>query len=340
MNSMNIQFSRGCPYNCDFCNVTALLGHRPRTKTKEQIIAELDKLYSLGWRRSIFFVDDNFIGNKKELKRDILPALIEWRKGKEGFLFTTEVSINLADDPELTDLMVKAGFINIFVGIETPDEDSLTECHKTQNQGRNLVESVKRLQRAGLQVMAGFIVGFDSDTPSIFQRQIDFIQKSGIVTAMVGLLQAPHGTQLYKRMAKDGRLLNEMSGDNADGTTNIIPKMDAEVLKSGYLGIVEQIYSPKLFYIRIKTFLKEYRPLSTNVSIQVNEVMAFFRSIFRLGIIGKERWHYWNLFFWTLFHYPQKFPMAITLSIYGYHFRTISEAHIFEHRSAGAGARV
>jgi radical SAM superfamily enzyme YgiQ (UPF0313 family) len=246
--SMNIQFSRGCPYNCDFCNVTALLGHRPRTKTKEQIIAELDKLYSLGWRRSMFFVDDNFIGNKKELKRDILPALIEWRKGKEGFLFTTEVSINLADDPELTDLMVKAGFVNIFVGIETPDEDSLTECHKTQNKGRNLVESVKRLQRAGLQVMAGFIVGFDSDTPSIFQRQIDFIQKSGIVTAMVGLLQAPHGTQLYERMAKDGRLLNEMSGDNADGTTNIVPKMDAEVLKSGYLGIIEQIYSPRLLH--------------------------------------------------------------------------------------------
>jgi len=338
--SMNIQFSRGCPYNCDFCNVTALLGHRPRTKTKEQIIAELDKLYSLGWRRSIFFVDDNFIGNKKELKRDILPALIAWRKGKEGFLFTTEVSINLADDPELTDLMVKAGFINIFVGIETPDEDSLTECHKTQNKGRNLVESVKRLQRAGFQVMAGFIVGFDSDTPSIFQRQIDFIQKSGIVTAMVGLLQAPHGTQLYKRMAKDGRLLNEMSGDNADGTTNIIPKMDAEVLKSGYLGIIEQIYSPRLFYIRIKTFLKEYQPLSTNVSIQINEVMAFFRSIFKLGIIGKERWHYWNLFFWTLFRYPKKFPMAITLSIYGYHFRTISEAHVFEHRSAGAAIRV
>jgi radical SAM superfamily enzyme YgiQ (UPF0313 family) len=332
--SMNIQFSRGCPYNCEFCNVTALLGHRPRTKSKDQILAELDKLYSLGWRRSMFFVDDNFIGNKKELKRDILPALIEWRKGKEGYLFTTEVSINLADDPELTDLMVKAGFINIFVGIETPDEDSLTECHKTQNKGRNLIESVKKLQRAGLQVMAGFIVGFDSDTPSIFQRQIDFIQKSGIVTAMVGLLQAPHGTQLYDRMVKDGRLLNEMSGDNADGTTNIIPKMDAEVLKSGYLGIIEQIYSPKLFYKRIKTFLEEYRPASMNVSIQLNEVMALFRSIWKLGIIGRERWQYWNLFFWAIFHCPQKFPMAITLSIYGYHFRTVSELHIFEHRGA------
>ena len=188
--------------------------------------------------------------------------------------------------------------------------------------------------------MAGFIVGFDNDTPSIFQRQIDFIQKSGIVTAMVGLLQAPHGTQLYDRMEKDGRLLNEMSGDNADGTTNIIPKMDAEVLKSGYLGIIEQIYSPKLFYKRIKTFLEEYRPLSTNVSIHVNEVIALFRSIYKLGIIGKERWQYWNLFFWSLFHCPQKFPMAITLSIYGYHFRTVSELHIYEHRGAGAAVPV
>ena len=188
--------------------------------------------------------------------------------------------------------------------------------------------------------MAGFIVGFDNDTPSIFQRQIDFIQKSGIVTAMVGLLQAPHGTQLYERMARDGRLLNEMSGDNADGTTNIIPKMDAEVLKTGYLGIIEQIYSPKLFYKRIKTFLKEYQPLNMNVSIQINELMALFRSIYRLGIIGKERWQYWNLFFWTIFHFPQKFPMAITLSIYGYHFRTVSEQHIFEHQSAGAAVRV
>jgi radical SAM superfamily enzyme YgiQ (UPF0313 family) len=338
--SMNIQFSRGCPFNCEFCNVTALLGHRPRTKSKEQIIAELDKLYSLGWRRSIFFVDDNFIGNKKELKQDILPALIEWRKGKEGFLFTTEVSINLADDTELTDLMVKAGFINIFVGIETPDEDSLAECHKTQNISRNLVDSVKKLQRAGLQVMAGFIVGFDSDTPTIFQRQIDFIQKSGIVTAMVGLLQAPHGTQLYERMAKDGRLLNEMSGDNGDGTSNIVPKMDAEVLRNGYLGIIEQIYSPKLFYMRIKTFLAEYRPLKMDVSIHFNEVVAFFKSVWKLGIIGRERWQYWNLFFWTLFHYPRKFAMAITLSIYGYHFRTISELHIFERNDARTAARI
>ena len=198
--TVSIQFSRGCPFNCNFCNVTALLGHRPRTKTAPQIIAELDSLYALGWRKGVFFVDDNFIGNKKQLKSEILPALIAWRKGKIGMPFNTEASINLADDPELMTLMTQAGFETVFVGIETPNEDSLVECSKIQNKGRDLVESVKRLQRAGLQVQGGFIVGFDSDTPAIFQQQIDFIQKSGIVTAMVGLLQAPPGTRLYARM--------------------------------------------------------------------------------------------------------------------------------------------
>jgi radical SAM superfamily enzyme YgiQ (UPF0313 family) len=189
--TISIQFSRGCPFNCDFCNVTSLLGHRPRTKTADQIVSELDRIYALGWRKNIFFVDDNFIGNKKIIKTILLPALIEWRKGKNGMPFSTEVSINLADDPELLSLMVRAGFDTVFVGIETPSEESLTECSKNQNKGRDLVESVRVLQRAGLQVQGGFIVGFDSDSPSIFQQQIDFIQKSGIVTAMVGLLQAP-----------------------------------------------------------------------------------------------------------------------------------------------------
>ncbi|MCL4561430.1 MAG: B12-binding domain-containing radical SAM protein [Chloroflexi bacterium] len=326
--SMTIQYSRGCPFNCDFCNVTALLGHRPRTKTAVQILAELDKIYSLGWRRNVFFVDDNFIGNKKELKNEILPALIEWRKGKKAGAFITEVSINLADDPELMDLMVKAGFNSVFVGIETPDEGSLTECHKTQNKGRNLVESVKRLQRNGLQVMGGFIVGFDSDTASIFQRQIDFIQQSGIVTAMVGLLQAPYGTKLYQRMEEEGRLIKEMSGDNADGTTNIVPKMDIEILRTGYKNIMNQIYSADLFYERVRNFLREYNPPKVNVRIEFQEVLAFFRSVYQIGIKGKERLHYWRLFLWTLFRCPSKFPLAITFAIYGFHFRKVSELHI------------
>ena len=325
---MSVQFSRGCPYDCDFCNVTALLGHRPRTKTAEQLIAELDALYQLGWRRNIFLVDDNFIGNKKILKREILPALIEWRKGKSGFQFTTECSINLSDDAELLSLLTQAGFSAVFIGIETPEEESLIECNKKQNLNRDLLASIRRIQQAGLQVMAGFIVGFDSDTPNIFQRQIDFIQQSGIVAAMVGLLQAPFGTRLHKRMEEEGRLIQEISGDNTDGTTNIIPKLDPTILQNGYRYILQSIYTPKNYYERVKTFLTHFQPSGNEVMIRINEIMAFFRSIWRIGILGPERRYYWNLIFWTIAHYPRKFAMAITMAIYGYHFRIISEQAI------------
>jgi len=326
--TFSIQFSRGCPFSCDFCNVTALLGHRPRTKTVAQIIAELDSLYALGWRKSIFFVDDNFIGNKKQIKSEILPALIEWRKGKTGMPFSTEVSINLVDDPELLNLMTQAGFDTVFVGIETPNEGSLTECSKNQNKGRDLVESVKQLQRAGLQVQGGFIVGFDNDPPSIFQQQIDFIQKSGIVTAMVGLLQAPPGTRLYERMRKEGRLVNEMSGDNVDGSTNIIPKMGLESLQEGYRKLLAQIYAPKFYYERVLTFLREYHPPEIRIHLDSQYILALWRSIYQLGIRGVERVQYWRLFFWTLFHHPRLFPLAITLAIMGFHFRQVVELHV------------
>ena len=323
-NSLSIQFTRGCPFNCDFCSVTALLGHRVRTKSTDQIIAELDSMYALGWRRSVFFVDDNFIGNKKLIKQELLPALIKWRQGKVGYSFFTEASINLADDDELLDMMVRAGFDSVFIGIETPNEDSLAECQKNQNKNRDLVESVKHIHRAGLQVNGGFIVGFDNDTPSIFQRQIDFIQNSGIVTAMVGLLQAPIGTRLYERMKSEGRLIKEMTGDNTDGSTNFIPKMDLQILKDGYQKILEMIYSPRPFYTRVRAFLKEYKAPKLKHRLDFTYFVAFLRSIYLLGIRGKERWEYWRLLFWTLFTRPRKFPLAITLTIYGFHFRKIS----------------
>lgn len=322
--TVSIQFSRGCPFNCDFCNVTALLGHVPRTKTAGQIVAELNSLYAVGWRNNVFFVDDNFIGNKKLLKSEILPALIEWRKGKTGFAFSTEASINLADDPELLTLMRKAGFTTVFIGIESPNEESLAECSKTQNRGRNLMESVKRIQRAGLQVEGGFIVGFDHDSPSIFQQQIEFIQKSGIVLAMVGLLQAPRGTSLYRRMKAEGRLTDEMTGDNADGSTNIIPKMGLELLREGYRSVVTYLYEPKQYYERTITFLKEYRSPEIKIHFEAQYILALGRSIYRLGIRGTERVHYWKLFFWTLFRRPRLFPLAITLAIMGFHFRKVA----------------
>ena len=323
--SLAIQYSRGCPFNCDFCNITAILGHRPRTKTASQLIAELEKMISLGWNRNIFFVDDNFIGNRKQLKEEILPAIISWRKNHPDIRFITEASINLADDPELMNLMTDAGFVSVFVGIETPDEASLAECHKGQNQNRDLVDSVNTLQRNGLQVMGGFIVGFDADNASIFRRQVDFIQKSGIVTAMVGMLQAPYGTKLYDRMELEGRILHEMTGDNADGSTNIVPKMGLNALEAGYRRLMKGIYEPKFFYQRVKTFLTVYHPVLAPVKIHWEEVAAFFSSVWRLGIFGKERREYWKLFFWTLARYPEKFGLAITFAIYGYHFRKVNE---------------
>ena len=326
--SLSLQFTRGCPFNCDFCNVTALLGHRMRLKTTRQLIAELDKIYSLGWRRGIFIVDDNFIGNKRILKEEVLPALIEWRKDKKGCLFTTEASVNLSDDDVLIEMMVKAGFTQVFVGIETPDDVALAECSKSQNLNRDLVGSVKKLQQMGLQVMGGFIVGFDSDDETTFQRMIDFIQQSGIVTAMVGLLQAPVGTQLYQRMLREGRIRNQYSGDNVDGETNITPKMDLSLLKEGYRKILDSIYSGKGFYERVRTFLKEYKPHRHAVTIQWQEIAALFKSVFEIGIKSKERKEYWKLVFWTLFNCPRKFPLAITFSIYGYHFRKVNELHV------------
>lgn len=326
--AMSIQFSRGCPFNCDFCNITTLLGHRVRIKTAGQIITELDGLYQLGWRGQIFFVDDNFIGNRKYLLTELLPALIEWQKDKKQIRFNTESSVDLADNHALMEMMVAAGFDSVFIGIETPDEAGLTECNKKQNKNRDLVASVKRMQRAGLQVQGGFIVGFDSDTPSIFQRQIDFIQKSGIVTAMVGLLNAPPGTRLYKRLKQEGRLAGLISC-NTDGTTNIIPRMDFKTLSDGYKKILDHIYSPKHYYERVRTFLQEYKPLEIETPLNLASLMAFLRSSIRLGFFGKERFQYWKLLFWTLRKRPELMPLAITFAIYGHHFRKICEIHLF-----------
>ncbi|MBN1513524.1 MAG: DUF4070 domain-containing protein [Phycisphaerae bacterium] len=326
--SMSIQFSRGCPFNCDFCNVTALFGHRVRTKTSRQILAELDSLYALGWRDEVFFVDDNFIGNKTFLKSDLLPALIAWRRHKRGMTFYTEASINLAEDETLMALMAEAGFTRVFIGIETPDDTCLAECRKFQNKGRDLLADVRRIQHAGFEVQGGFIVGFDHDKPSIFQRQIDFIQQSGIVTAMVGLLQAPPGTRLYERLRKEGRLRGQSSGDNVDGTTNILPRMDFDILRQGYRDILQHIYSPKHFYERLRTHLRNVRATRVRVPVRFSGIQALVLSFWRLGIVGRERFHYWRLLLWTLFRRPRLLPQSVTLAIYGYHFRKMFDRHV------------
>ena len=320
-----VQYSRGCPFDCDFCNVTSMLGKKPRIKTGDQIIAELDALYAAGWRDRIFFVDDNLIGNKKPLREDLLPKLIAWQKIHGHLQLCTQVSINLADDPEITRLMVEAGFSTVFIGIETSDAVALEECQKKQNRNRDLIADCQKLQNAGLEIQAGFIVGFDNDTEKTFQQQVNFIEKSGIVTAMIGQLQAPPGTRLRTRMALEGRLRGVSLGDNTDGTTNIVPTMGIEPLRQGHAWMQTLLYSPKPYYQRIRTLLRETPAPKFRTPLRGVDLQAFFRACWRLGIAGRERLEFIKLVTWTLFHSRHLLPMAIRLAAIGRHHRLIAE---------------
>ncbi|HAQ19057.1 MAG TPA: B12-binding domain-containing radical SAM protein [Prolixibacteraceae bacterium] len=323
--TMNIQVSRGCPFSCDFCEITSLLGHRVRMKNTSQIIEELEILYHLNWRGPILIVDDNFIGNKYQVKNNLLPAMKKWMQNhKYPFTFNIQSSINLADDEKLMSLMTETGFTSTFVGIETPDEKSLQECNKGQNKNRDLLESVKKMQNSGLQVSGGFIVGFDSDTPTVFQKQIDFIQQSGIVSAMVGLLNAPKNTVLYKRLKAENRLTSESSGNNTDSSMNFVPVMNHQELLDGYKKIIQNIYSAKPYYKRIRQFLLNYKKL--HAGRQTRDfpfLLGFIKSVIIIGIVSKGRSEYWKLLIWTLFRRPALITDALTFSVYGYHFRTI-----------------
>ena len=323
--SLNIQYSRGCPFNCDFCNITSLFGRTPRTKDSGQILQELNTVYESGWRGNVFFVDDNLIGNKRELMENVLPAVIEWMEEHgHPFHFSTEVSINIVDDENLMTMMVKAGFNTVFVGIETPDEESLNECKKIQNVNRDLIFCIKKIQQFGMEVQGGFIVGFDNDNPSIFNRMIRFIQDSGITSAMVGLLNAPKGTKLYQRLLDEGRITDEFTGDNTNFTMNFVPKMDKKQLINGYQTIVATIYSPKYYYERVYNFLKEFdADKLDHADFNLKNVRAFFKSVIRLGILGKERYYYWKLLIWSIRKHPKMFPAAVRFSIYGFHFRRV-----------------
>jgi radical SAM superfamily enzyme YgiQ (UPF0313 family) len=276
----------------------------------------------------VFVVDDNFIGNKEKLKKEVLPAIISWMEEREyPFSFNTQASIDLADDEELMRLMVEAGFDGVFIGIETANQDSLIECNKVQNKGRDLIACVRKIQESGMQVQGGFIVGFDSDPSSVFESLIQFIQQSGIVTAMVGLLNAPRGTKLYRRLKNENRLLNYVSGNNTDFSMNFIPKMNLEDLLKGYQKVVRTIYSQKYYYERVLTFLKNYKPLGkTNIKIHLCDLAAFIKSIWRIGIIDKGRIYYWKLIFWAI-RRPRHFHLAVTLAIYGFHFRKMFESY-------------
>ncbi|NLL14747.1 MAG: DUF4070 domain-containing protein [Fibrobacter sp.] len=323
--SMALQISRGCPFNCEFCDIVIINGRIPRVKTPQQVIAEFDALYDAGWRGSLFVVDDNFIGNKAKVT-EILKEIGAWmKKKKRPFVLYTEASINLADDPEIMHLMREANFNCVFVGIETPEEEGLQSCGKVQNTNKNLQEKVKILQNNGFEVQAGFIVGFDTDTVKTFDNMIRFIQSSGIVTAMVGLLNALPETQLFQRLQSTGRILKKPSnGNNTDFTINFIPKMDVDTLILGYKRVLNSIFSPKNYYSRIKTHLKEYRQTSKAPPLPISlQLRALTKAVWKLGIREKGQRHFWKLFIWTTICRPKMLPNAITLSIYGFHYRRV-----------------
>ena len=327
--TMAVQYSRGCPFNCEFCDIIEIYGRRPRTKAVAQVLAELDQLRAAGWREAVFIVDDNFIGNKARAK-ELCAALAEWRRQyKTSFDFITEASLNLADDPELMQLMKDAGFLSVFLGIETPDESGLIASNKLQNTRRSLLESVATIQSYGMQVMGGFILGFDTDGEDIFDRMVEFIQSSGIPIAMVGLLQAMPGTQLFRRLRREGRIVDPGHGDNTDDKLNFLPHMDAAKLVEGYRSVLKRIYSCEAYYERVKLYLSRTQPKAEKrKSVQRwmtrENARAFVNSIIRQGILGRHRWSYWKFLATVATRYRHCVGAAMTLAVMGYHFQVMT----------------
>jgi radical SAM superfamily enzyme YgiQ (UPF0313 family) len=323
---MPVQFSRGCPFNCEFCDIVIMNGRVPRTKAPAQVVRELDALRAAGWKDMVFIVDDNFIGNRRRT-RELLGELVEWRRRVGSIMcFLTEASVNLADDPQMCRQMVEAGFKRVFLGIETPVTDGLQECGKTQNSKRDLAHAVQTLQRAGLEVMGGFIVGFDSDPPDIFARQFEFIQRTGVVTAMVGLLTALPQTMLHRRLAREGRLLSETRGNNTDAALNFITRLNPDFIVSGYKELMRKLYAPQPYYRRIRAFLRNFEPQGPVAHLSRADIKAMFKSLWILGVWNHGRRSYWGLLCWTLLSRPRKFQAAMQLSILGHHFRKVANA--------------
>lgn len=322
--TMSVQFSRGCPYDCEFCDIVVMNGRKPRTKSPAQMLAEIEALVAAGWQGTIFFVDDNFIGNKKLVKQ-FLRELVAWRERRRPQVdFITEASINLADDQELLDLLVAAGFRRVFIGIETPVPASLAECQKLQNTHGDLVEKIKTVQRSGLEVMGGFIVGFDHDPQEIFELQFNFIQKTGIAAAMVGLLTALPKTRLYHRLMGEGRLDTASTGNNTEAVLNFIPKLDREFLISGYKRLMWTLYEPRTYYRRVLTFLAEYRPRGPRLRLTLGDLRALARSLWIMGVLHRGRRAFWKYLATVLVRHPRKLPPAIALAIHGFHYRMVA----------------
>jgi radical SAM superfamily enzyme YgiQ (UPF0313 family) len=324
---MSVQYSRGCPFQCEFCDIIEIYGRVPRAKSNQQMIAELDALLSIGWRGTVFVVDDNFIGNKRNVKR-LLPALAEWQdRNGRPFTFITEASVNLAEDHNLLDGMRRAGFRRVFLGIESPVDECLKEAHKAQNTQRDLLDSVRKIQSYGIEVMGGFIVGFDNDPEDIFDQMINFIRESAIPLAMVGLLNALPNTQLWRRLQGEGRLLAESTGNNTHCSLSFMPKMEPARLIEGYKSILRTIYSSREYYQRALDCLKQVTqekpgPRRGNF---IGDARALARVTFTLGIRDRERLEFWRYIRRVLIEHREKFAEAVRLAAMGYHFRKLTD---------------
>jgi radical SAM superfamily enzyme YgiQ (UPF0313 family) len=330
--SMPLQFSRGCPFDCEFCDIVSLFGHRVRTKSAEQFTNEMTAIHESGFRGNVFVVDDNFIGNRRRVK-ELLRAIAAWQE-RYGYPFnlSTEASIDLADDPELLALMVAGGFTMVFVGLETPVGASLEETGKRQNTRGDMVERVRRIQSAGIEVTAGFIVGFDSDPEDIADRQIEFIQELGVPTAMVGLLTALPNTRLWDRLSSEGRMRFRSGGNNTHtNELNFVPKLPERTLIEGYRRILQTIYSPRRYFSRALALTKTL-PRRSALRIRRRasritraQVRALVLSLFRQGFSRYAVW-YWLFLIRSVLRRPRKFVASVTLAVRGHHFFVITEA--------------
>lgn len=322
--SMSVQYSRGCPFNCDFCDIIEMFGRVPRVKSPSQVLAELEVLRGLGWRGSVFFVDDNFIGNKRAVKQ-LLPEVARWQKDHGyPFSFYTEASVNLAADARLLRMMLEAGFDSVFLGIETPSPEALRGAQKKQNVGVDLREAVDTITRAGLDVMGGFIVGFDSDGPEAFAAQRDFLDAAPLPLAMIGILTALPGTQLWRRLEREGRLRDTSDGD-AFARPNFETAMGDVALLEGYAELMRDVYSPGRYYARCTAVVERIgKPIATS-RVTIDDLVITARAVARIGILSARRKHFWRLLARATTRGSHALRRAITFAVQGEHLIEYTE---------------